>query len=116
MARGDLEIRTFQIRSPDGQGGSEPFIDELDEIFLTAKKNFNDRNYKFQKRYTSGDIVPLGNGVYQFRIEPSDTDGLAFGEYDFDIELLIEGELKKTFTGKLILTAESTHAYNEVRA
>jgi hypothetical protein len=45
---------------------------------------------------------------------PEDTNNLDFGEYMFDIELVIEGQMKKTFTGRLRLTEESTHATNEV--
>ena len=110
MARGDLESRTFQIRSPDGT----PFTEELDEIYFSVKRNHNDRNVKFQKRMTTGEIVSLGEGRYQFAIEPGDTDGLAFGEYEFDIELVKNGLIKKTFAGTLKLLREVTHANNEV--
>jgi len=44
---------------------------------------------------------------------PEDTDNMCFGEYMFDIELVIVGELKQTFVGKFILTAEVTFAENE---
>lgn len=110
MARGDLETRTFQIRSPDGT----PFTETLDNAYFTVKKSSNDREYKFQKRLSDRGIVPLGDGTYQFTIEPEDTNGMAFGTYGFDIELVIDGELKKTFSGDLILLKEYTHASNEV--
>lgn len=116
MARGDLEIRTFQIRVPDGQGGTEPFTEALDEIYMTVKKSFNDRNYLFQKRLTSGGIILLGEGRYQFTVEPADTNGLGFGDYDFDIEIVKNGSIKKTFSGTLKLLRETTHASNEVSA
>jgi len=114
MARGDLETRSFQIMNRNSEGAETPFTDTLDEAYFTVKKLFTDTQYKFQKRLTDGGIVSLGSGRYQFRIEPSDTDGLMFGDYVFDIELVIDGELKKTFVGQLILTGESTHACNEV--
>lgn len=114
MARGDLETRTFQIRSPDGQGGTEPYEGTFDEIYMTVKKSDLLQDYAFQKRLGNGTILPLGDSTYQFTIEPEDTDGLGFGEYGFDIELVKAGQIKKTFCGKLYLTKEYTHAANEV--
>ena len=114
MVRGDLETRTFQIRSPDGQGGTEPFTETLDDIYLTVKKNPNTRDFKFQKRLSNGTILPLGDGTYQFTIRPEDTDGIDYGEYGFDIEIVKDGEIKKTFTGIFRVTEEYTHAANEV--
>ena len=114
MARGDLEERTFQVRSPNPEGaGTIPYEGSFDEIFMTVKKYHTDREYLFQKRLTEGGILPLGEGTYQFTIEPEDTDGLPFGDYEFDIELLKNGEIKKTFAGVLKLKKEVTHAANE---
>lgn len=110
MMRGDLEIRQFQVLDSN----KEPFTDQMDEVYFTVKEDPNFKEYKFQKRLTTGEIVSLGDGIYQFRIEPEDTDDLKFRSYDFDIELIIHGELKKTFPGKLILGREVTHATNEV--
>ena len=118
MARGDLELRTFQIRSPDlndPTGKSTiPYTDPLDEIYFTVKKSHTDKEYKFQKRLTTMGILSLGNGEYQITIDPEDTDGLLFGTYEFDIELVREGDLKRTYCGELNLTREVTHRSNEV--
>lgn len=110
MARGDMETCSFVIRSPNG----DPFTETFDNIYMTVKKDKNDRNYKFQKRLSDGGIYSVGEGQYQFTIEPEDTDNMAYGEYLFDIEFVIEGRLKKTFVGTLILLREVTHHYNEV--
>ena len=109
MARGDMETRTFQIRSPDGT----PYTDELDEIYFTVKKDANERSFRFQKRLSDGGIISTGDGTYEFTIQPQDTDGMGYGNYVFDIELVKDGEIKKTFMGMLILTREVTHSYNE---
>ena len=110
MPRGDRVEKSFAIRQSDGTA----FTETLDEIYFTVKKNFHDKNYKFQKRLTDDGIVFVEAGRYQFTILPEDTDGLDFGNYVFDIELVIDGRMKRTFTGTLILTEESTHAANEV--
>jgi len=109
MPRGDLVKKTFVIRMPD----KTPYTDALDEIYLTVKKSYLERNYKFQKRLSDGGIEYIGDGRYKFAIEPEDTNTLEFGDYDFDIEIVKIGEIKKTFTGTLTLTMESTHAVNE---
>ena len=110
MARGDLEIRQFRVLDSN----REPFTDQMDEIYFTVKKNAVYTKCEFQKLLTDGGIVPLGDGLYQFTINPEDTDSLEFGSYDFDIELVINGRLKKTFFGKLNLEREVTHVANEV--
>ena len=110
MARGDLETRTFHVNNPD----KSPFVDDFDNIYMTVKKYANDKKYIFQKRLSDGGIIKVDDGVYQFTIMPGDTDNMAFGDYDFDIELVIDNVLKKTFMGVLALGKEATHHCNEV--
>ena len=110
MTRGDMLTKSFVIRSSDGT----PYTETLDNIYLTVKKSANDRDYKFQKRLSDNSIESLGEGRYQFTIEPEDTDPLQFEEYAFDIELYKEDVIKRTFYGKLKLEKEVTHYYNEV--
>lgn len=109
MVRGDMLSRSFIIRSSD----KTPFTEQLDNIYLTVKRDENDRDFEFQKRLSDGGIYSLGEGRYQFTIQPEDTDNMSYGKYIFDIELVIEGRLKKTYVGELELTKESTHHYNE---
>lgn len=69
----------------------------------------------FQKRLSNEDIVKKEDGYYHFAIMPSDTDGLLYGEYVFDIEIYNkEPFIKQTILGTLKLTNEVTHAENEV--
>lgn len=109
MARGDIHKQRFTLLGGDGQ----PYAEPLDNIYFTVKKNANDKDYKFQKRLSDDDIVWVEAGTYQFTIMPDDTNGLPFGDYDFDIEVVRSGTIKKTFLGKFILGKEVTHAYNE---
>ena len=109
MPRGDRVSKSFVVRLSNGT----PYLDTLDEIYFTVKKSYIQSRVVFQKKYSEGWIQSLGNGRYQFTILPEDTDGLPFGEYDFDIEIEKEGILKRTFCGKLILTEEVTHRVNE---
>lgn len=109
MARGDLERRTILLKNRQG----ETWTTVPDEIYFTVKKSANDRMYTFQKTLTGGGITFIETGKYQVEILPDDTNELNFGTFDFDIEVVVNGLVKKTFTGKLILEKEVTHYYNE---
>ena len=112
MPRGDLYPVRFKIYEDD--------IDvthiDLSQIYMTCKRNNKEQEPLFQKSLTSGTILKVGDGDYQFNIEPEDTNNLQFGDYTFDIELINEGEprIKQTITGILKLTEETTWAVNEV--
>ena len=109
MARGDRTTRSFRLTK-----SGNPYTDSLDEIYFSVKKSGKDKKLLFQKRFTDAEIQYIGNGRYQFTILPEDTNNLEFDkEYDFDIELVKEDEIKKTFTGILKLTTEVTHAADE---
>lgn len=105
--RGDSYERGFILKR-NNQAVTDPF----DEIYFTVKKYSTDKDFKFQKRLSTGGIVDDGEGHYTLFIEPEDTNELAFGEYDCDFEI-VKGDYKRTFYGKLKLTKEVTHANNE---
>lgn len=110
FARGDSYDQGFQIK----RANENQMIDGFDEIYFTVKRKYSDKNYLFQKTLSGGGIDNDGDGHYTIRFYPSDTSNLFFGEYDFDIELVLgEDNYKKTFTGKLYLDPEVTHADNE---
>lgn len=109
MPRGDIRKVQFIVTN-DGS----PYDVEFDDIYFTVKQAFNKTEYLFQKRKSRDEILELGDGAFQFVIDPSDTDGLKIASYVCDIEVVsLENEIKQTFTGTLKLTDEATHAANE---
>ena len=111
MPRGDLRHVRFCILDTAGEISRR----EYSEIYFTVKRDARDRTALFQRRLSDGGIVPDGDGYYHLSILPEDTDGLAYGRYVFDIELLDGDALKETpCVGTLHLTYEVTHAGNEV--
>ena len=106
MHRGDLQEIEFEVID----GDSEP-IEGITEIFWTVKRSVHDKNFVIQKKLSDNTIQSV-DATYYFTIRPEDTDGLAFGEYPFDIEVIGEG-LKKTFLGLLNLEKEVTYSSNE---
>lgn len=111
MSRGDLLPQSFVVRD----ASRVPVTYLFDEIYMTVKKGFNQTKMIFQKKLSDGSIVKEAeDGRYSFEIRPEDTDGLAFGDYAFDIELIKVPTIKKTFAGIIHITEEATHASNEV--
>ena len=109
MPRGDIRLVRFQVTDTDGSASQTDFT----EIFFTVKKAASVKRFLFQKTLSGGEIIKIDVGDYQFRIEPEDTDGLNFGRYDCDIELVYEDQIKQTECGTLEITKEVTHASNE---
>lgn len=110
MPRGDIRDVRFVVHNYDGTGTTD--ID-FDEIYVSFKTSTNTPNLLFQKKLTDGTITKEEPGVYQFRIEPEDTDSLRIGNYAFDIELVYENLIKQTTVGVLEITPEVTYAENE---
>ena len=114
MPRGDVRPLQFDVLETDGETISDI---EFDDIYFTVKKNFTDRDFKFQKKLSNGSITKDSEGHYHTVIDSADTDNLPFGDYVFDIELKKENSsvpnIKQTTIGRLIVTEESTYAGNE---
>lgn len=110
MPRGDRRDLKFSIKDRSGEIISTDF----DEIYFSCKKGFNNPEVLFQKKLSDGTITKDENSIYHLAIIPTDTDNLRYGNYVFDIELVIENSLKQTTVGELLLTNEVTHARNEV--
>ena len=108
MPRGDLRIVSFTLKDADGHVPAAT----ITEIYWTVKKTFNNREFLLQKRLSDGGIENMGEGTYQFIIEPSDTDHMTYGQYVFDLEF-VGPEIKETHVGEFVLTNEVTHANNE---
>ncbi len=108
MPRGDIRPIQFTVFNSNGEISNIDF----DEIYFTVKRSFRDRSALFQKRLSDGTIEKNENG-YRFVIRPEDTDRLDVDRYVFDIELVLDDDIKQTTVGELILTDEVTFASNE---
>jgi len=109
MPRGDIRLERFVVNNRDGTVTDIDFT----EIYFTVKKTSRDINFLFQKRLSTGEIVKLGTGDYEIKIESDDTSGLSYGNYKFDIQLVYGNQLKETFVGDLVITDEITFRENE---
>ena len=109
MARGDVFSFSFGLYI-DGVLSTE----EMDNVYFTVKDSYYTHDPLFQKKCSDGSIASDTHGSYTVTINPEDTDGLDFREYEFDIEVVKLPGIKRTFTGILNITPEVTHRNNEV--
>lgn len=110
MKRGDAENICFTVLDSE----DNPISFKPDNIYFTVKRYADDHDPLIQKHLLDGSIQDMGEGTYQFKIEPKDTNELKFGKYVFDIEVVAAGiNIKQTFMGRFVLDNEVTHYYNE---
>lgn len=109
MPRGDIKLVRFVINDSSGAVAEAEFT----EIYFTVKKTTREVNYEFQKRLSTGGIIKVTTGEYQVKIEPEDTGNMSYGNYKFDIQIVLDDKLKETFLGDFILTEEVTFNENE---
>ena len=109
MARGDIKVVRFLIQDIEGEQSDTDFT----EIYFTVKKTRNDRQYIFQKKLSAGGITKLSPGDYQLKINPEDTQNMAYGNYKFDVQIHYRDQLKETFVGDFVVNDEITYPMNE---
>lgn len=108
ITRGDYEIFKFK-RTMNG------FVIETipDKVYFTVKRSQYEDNFLFQKRLNEGIIIDQ-DFIYNVEITPEDTNDLDFGEYIYDIEIVIGDKPKTIDKGIFEITYEVTTAKNEV--
>ena len=101
--RGDTQYIQFQLK--DGNGNPIQLTDD-EKLYFTVKQNQNSKKILIQKIYPSD--ITFSDGYYQFELSSKDTSKLAYGSYQYDIELKI-GEYVKTLSlGTITLTHQIT--------
>ena len=107
MVRGDTFKFKFKRQTRDGKT-----ITELPEKMYITFKYGNSNDFLFQKTLEDG--ITFDGEYYHVVINPADTDKLRFKEYDYDIEIIRNGEPKTIKVDKINITKEVTFACNEV--
>jgi hypothetical protein len=79
LTRGDTAYLNVEIT--DDTGKAEYAMQPGDTLTLSVKKQYTDAKPCIQKIITDGKL---------FHIEPSDTSGLEFGKYKYDVQLTTE--------------------------
>ena len=98
MTRGDTATIGMIIEQLD---------QDLDTAFLTVRAGF-DSGISFQKSLDDG-ITKQGIGIYLVRIDPNDTKSLPAGEYFYDLEIGVNGDVFTVLRGILSVLPDVTH-------
>ena len=79
LTRGDTAYLTVPIKIKDSNDDIEDYVmNSSDTLIFSVKKSIRDEEYSFQKTI---------QGKNTIHIEPTDTAGLSFGKYKYDVQL-----------------------------
>lgn len=102
MVRGDTFTFTIEI---DG------LTTDLTDAYFSCKKNKDDDNYVFQKSLGSGiektDETDTSKS-YKVTIAPTDTSDVDEGNYYYDLQIAVDGEIFTPLLGILNIVADIT--------
>lgn len=104
--RGDTVSYKFQRKNDAGVITTRP-----EELFFTVKEAATQEKFVFQKRLD--DMTLDEDGTYHFTVEPANTNGLQYGDYVFDIEVIDSGVKSTVAFGVYTILPEVTWVENE---
>lgn len=104
--RGDTINYKFQRENDEGVITTRP-----EDLFFTVKEAATQEQSVFQKRLN--DMTLDEDGTYHFTVEPADTNGLQYGDYVFDIEVIDNGVKSTVAYGSYKILPEVTWVENE---
>ncbi len=108
FTRGDTQIIKFELKDAKG---NEIELTQDDILYFTVKQNPHSSKVLIQKKYPNE--IEFSDGYFSFVLSSQDTADLAYGTYQYDIELK-SGEYVQTLgLGTITLTEEITHRRDE---
>lgn len=104
-----LEIRFEMMRGDTFYLSIE--FDELDSdlsaAYFTVKHSRYDENVVFQKTLSDG-ISKVSDTEYLIRVAPEDTEDIDAGQYDYDVEVTVNGDKETVAIGVLDIFQDVT--------
>ena len=114
LTRGDTHEIAFKLLSEDG---ANCILEEGDKLYFTVKRTFYCKNCILQKTLGNGISYRSSTNEYVIELEQDCTCGLEFGEYVYDIKVVINSitpKLVKTLIkGSLTFETNVTHKEDE---
>ena len=108
LTRGDTAGYNFQRKDAEGN----VITTTPDALYFTVKAKWTDENALIQK--TINDMTKDEDGTWHFVIQAGETDGLPYGNYVYDIEVIDDDAVQTISKGIITLTEEATWQANEV--
>ena len=107
--RGDTFKLPIQLKNND-----EVIKVKVEKMYFTIKDVAYSKDVILQKKLDDGITFDSETGIYLVEIKPEDTDNLNFGDYEYDLEIINNGEVETPLIGTFKITKEITHKCNEV--
>lgn len=108
FTRGDTQFIRFKLKDASG----EPLqLEPTDNMYFTVKTDANSTKVLLQKKFPED--IEYQDGYYHFTISSENTSNMAYGDYQYDIEVKSEGVVKTIGQGTINLTEEITHRRDE---
>lgn len=109
IIRGDYKVISFVRKDVN-----KKIIEDIPEkVYLTIKGSYTSDKVLIQKTLDNG-ITINENFEYNIEFVSTDTDGLDFGKYVYDIEIKNGDKPKTIHRGTFEIEEEVTHAKDEV--
>lgn len=108
ITRGDTAGYNFQRKDAEGN----VITTTPDALYFTVKAKWTDEKALIQK--TINDMTKDEDGTWHFVIQSGETDGLPYGNYVYDIEVIDDDAVQTISKGMLTITEEATWQVNEV--
>lgn len=106
--RGDTQFFKFQVKD----GEENPIqLKNGDNLYFTVKQNANSEDVLIQKKYPED--IQYSDGYFNFVLNSGDTSNMAYGTYNYDIELKSGDYVKTLGQGTITLTEEITFRSDE---
>lgn len=99
MVRGDTLAFGVEI---------EGLEQDLDTAYFSCKTNYDDNSYVFQKTLSNG-ITKVETGKYRVRVAPADTASLEAGQYYYDFQIGVNGDVYTILRGVLKIEYDVTN-------
>lgn len=99
MIKGDTLAFGIEIDGLDGQ--------DLDSAFFTCKEIPTSSDYIFKKSLGEG-ITNNGDGTYSVRVAPEDTADVTAGDYYYDLQIGVNGDVYTLMLGLLTILQDVT--------
>lgn len=107
ITRGDTQPLTWTRLDPAGH----TITDAPEAMYLTIKRGWDVTDFVIQKKLT--DMTQDENGGWHTIIAASETAGLNYGTYVFDLEVTVLGCVTTICKDELMITKEATWAANK---
>ena len=101
MVKGDTLSFGLEIKDQYGN------MIDVDEAYMSCKKNLTDENEVFQKTLGDG-ITRQEAGKYVVRVDPEDTQDVEIGMYFYDFQIVKNGDVFTLMRGYLKIDWEVT--------